>query len=291
MGDGPDAAVDTPPGEMPAACSACTSYGPVQKVGTVQTAALTQLSGIAASHRNPGVLFVHNDGARPEFFAVSEAGALLGQFTISGVTARDIEDIAVARCPTGVCVYLADIGNNLTPRPDFAILRTPEPAVMMNGGGAPVAVTGERLVFTYPDGAHNAETLLVDPATGSLYVINKLAAGMPSSVYRLPATFGAASAVATKIADLPVPAGGDEPATGGSAHPCGIGFLLRTYNTLYEFRIPAGTPFEDAFRATPMAVPAAQEQKSEGVTYSLDGRSYFTTSEGNSPPINRVSCR
>jgi hypothetical protein len=276
---------------MPAACSACAAYGPVQKVGMVQTGALNMLSGIAASHRNPGVLFVHNDGAQPEFFAVSEAGALLGTFTIGGVTARDVEDIAVGRCPTGLCVFLADIGNNVTPRPDFVILRTPEPAVAMNSGGAPVTVTGERLVFTYPDGLHNAETLLVDPATGSLYVISKLAAGMPSSVYRLPTTFGGASAVATKVADLTVPAAGDQPATGGDAHPCGTGFLLRTNTILYEFRIPAGAPFEDAFRATPMAVPSAQEQQGEGVTYSPDGRSYFTTSEGSSPPINRVSCR
>ena len=68
------------------------------------------------------------------------------------------------------------------------------------------------------------------------------------------------------------------------------GFLLRTNNTLYEFRIPVGTAFEEAFFATPVEVPVATEQQGEAVTYRPDGSGYYTTSEGSSPPINAVSC-
>ena len=65
---------------------------------------------------------------------------------------------------------------------------------------------------------------------------------------------------------------------------------MRTYNTLYEFRISAGAPFDSAFQASPIAVPVATETQGEAVAYGPDGLSYFTTGEGSMPAINRVAC-
>jgi hypothetical protein len=88
-----------------------------------------------------------------------------------------------------------------------------------------------------------------------------------------------------------VPLAGDQPATAADAHPCGTGFILRTGNAAYEFRIAASAPFEDAFRATPVAVPVAQELQSEGISYQPDGRGFYTNSEGAMQPIHRTACR
>jgi len=289
---GPDGnaadAAPAAPDQAPAACGICAAYAPAQMVGQVQDPQLNAVSGIASSWRNPGLLYVHNDRDRPEFAAVTEAGVVAGRFTLGGATVRDVEDIAVGRCPAGTCVHLADLGNNISPRPDFQILRVPEPALTA-GMVTTATLPAERLVFTYPDGPHNAESLLIDPGSGALYVITKVAAGARSTVYKLPA-FGAGGA-ATKIADLPVPTPADQPATAADAHPCGAGFLLRTNNTAYEFRVPTGSPLEDAFKATPTAVPVGNEQQSEGITYRPDGRGYYTTSEGARPPIHRVVCK
>ena len=93
-----------------------------------------------------------------------------------------------------------------------------------------------------------------------------------------------------KVADLPVPKATDRPATSASAHPCGAGFLLRTSNTLYEFRIAPGAPFDSAFQVTPATVPVASETQGEAVAYRADGRGYFTTGEGAMPALNRVDC-
>jgi hypothetical protein len=258
----------------------------------VQAPALDQLSGIAASHANPGVLFVHNDRGTPELWAVSETGELLATFMYTGALVRDVEDVAVGACPSGTCVYLADIGANLATRPDFTIVRFPEPTVAGNGTAAPVSVAVEKLVYTYPDGGqHNAESLLIDPRTGTLYIIDKVASGVPSTVYRLPGGFGGAPVVAVRVAELPVPMASDTPATAADAHPCGTGFILRTSNTAYEFRIAATAPFEEAFRATPVVVPVGQEQQGEGITYQPDGRGLYTTTEGPTPPIHRTGCR
>jgi len=296
---GADVAGEAPPvvtvdaaGDAASACGTCAAYGTPVVIGNVQAASFNALSSIAASWRNPGVLYVHNDRNTPQFFAVSEAGALLGTFSLSGATGEDFEDIEVAKCPMGTCVYLADIGGNIAPRTTYAVLRVAEPDVNV---ARPVAgttmVPSERFAFSYPDGAHNAESLIVDPNTGTVYLITKLNAGMRSSVYRFPALAAGSTATLVKVADLPVPAAGDQPATAASAHPCGAGFLLRTNNTLYEFRITPGAPFEDAFRATPAMVPVGTEVQGEGVAYRADGRGYYTTSEGNSPPIHRVLCR
>jgi hypothetical protein len=277
--------------EIPATCSPCTDYGPMSKLGNVMSDDLKSLSGIAVSRRNPGVLYVHNDGPQAVYFAINETGALLATFGVTGATVRDVEDIAVGPCPTGNCVYLADIGDNREPRPDYTILRMPEPPVDPNVPPAPTALTAERLLFRYPDGGHNAESLLVEPRTAALYVITKVDAGQRSAVYRLPAAFGATSAaVATKVTDLAVSDATSHPATGADAHPCGAGFLLRTKDTLFEFRIPVTAPFEEAFQATPVAVPIAKEEQGEAVAYSPDGRAYYMTSEGSTPPIHRAAC-
>jgi hypothetical protein len=285
-----DAAIDvgmTSP-DAALACQICTSYAAAEQVGQVQDPALDALSGIAASWRNPGTLYVHNDRDRPEFFAVTEAGVLAGRFMVTGAAVRDVEDIAVGACPAGTCVLLGDLGNNISPRTEFLILRVPEPRVpagMMTTGN----LVAEKLAFSYPDGPHNSESLMIDPGSGALYVITKVTAGQRSTVYKLPA-FGAGG-VASKLAELPVPAAGDQPATAADAHPCGAGFLLRTGNTAYEFRIPAGSPFESAFTVAPVSVPVGNEVQSEGITYRPDGRGYYTTSEGAKPPIHRVLCR
>jgi hypothetical protein len=281
-----------PTNDAPAGCSLCASYGPAEQAGRITTSTLNALSGIGASRRNAGVIYVHNDRNVAQFFAVSEAGALLGTFNVTGATVEDIEDVAVAHCPAGNCVYLADIGGNINPRTQFAVVRTAEPEVRVDMPGGTMSLAGERLVFAYPDGAnHNAESMFVDPNSDTIYVITKVAAGMPSAVYRFAATFGGGTLTAEKVADLTVPKSTDREASSASVHPCAPAFLLRTYNTLYEFRAPPGSALEAAFAATPTVVPVATETQSEGVTYRADGRGYFTTTEGSQPLINRVGCQ
>jgi hypothetical protein len=284
--DAPATAADAAAG-----CGACTAWGEPQLLGRIQAAGLNALSGMAASWRNPGVVYVHNDRDRPEFYAVSEAGALLGRFTLAGATVRDIEDMAVSRCPAGTCVYVADIGNNVSPRTEFAIYRAAEPAVDLAGPGGDASLPAERFAFSYADGAHNAESLLIEAATGSVYIITKEAAGAVSAAYRLETFEPGRSNRAVKVATLPVPAAGDQPATSANAHPCGAGFLLRTNNRLYEFRTPPGASLADALAVAPVAVPVGNEVQGEAVSYRPDGRGYYTTSEGAGPPLHRVTCR
>jgi hypothetical protein len=265
---------------------------PAERLGRIADGDLEALSGLAASRRNPGVLYVHNDREYPVLFAIAETGlAVLGELTLNGASVRDVEDVAVGRCPEGSCIYLADLGNNFNPRTEFAFYRTPEPHIDPGRGRLDLDLPAVRLPFRYEDAPHNAESLLVDPGSGEIYVITKEAAGQPSAVYRLQTLEPDRINVASRVAVLTVPRAVDLPATAASAHPCGAGFLLRTGNTLYEFRLPAGTPLGQAFSAMPVPVPVGEEVQGEAVSYRYDGRAYYTTSEGDMPPVHRVSCR
>ena len=275
------------------ACAICTDYAAPVLLANAGVSELANLSGAAVSHRNTGVIFAHNDGAEVDVYALGEDGKQLGRFTLPDAGAVDVEDMEVGPCPAGTCLYLGDIGGNRSSRTEYNVLRATEPEVSPAKPAGDVTLTFERFRFSYDDGAaHNAEGLMVDPQTGTAYVITKLSPGQASAAYRLPNPMVTGSVnTATKVADLPVPASSDKEATAASAQPCGGGFILRTYNTVYEFRIAAGAPFEDAFRATPVTVPAATETQSEAISYRPDGRGYITSGEGASAPIYQVLCR
>jgi hypothetical protein len=276
-----------------AACGRCAAYGTPTRTGQAP-AALDNLSGIAASWRNPGVLFAHNDMTQAHVFALGTDGHVLARFALTNAGAVDIEDIGVGPCPGGSCVYLADIGGNLSAsRVEFSIYRLTEPTVPSGGTTATTSVSFERFRFTYPDGAnHNAESLLVDPASGALYIITKVTDAQPSAAYALANPPSAnASNTLRKVADLTVPRPGDTPATSASAHPCGLGFLLRTNKVAYEFRIAAGAPFESAFGVAPVVVPTTTEPQSEAITYRADGQGYFTSGETAAAPLFTVTCQ
>ncbi|MEY4583055.1 MAG: hypothetical protein RL701_7758, partial [Pseudomonadota bacterium] len=256
-----DAAVQDA-GALPAECGHCKAYAAPMQTGMVEPAELSAVSGLATSRSQPEIVFVHNDHDRPVVYALDLAGRLHARITLEGAAATDIEDIAIGPCGAQTCVYLGDIGDNAAARNEYAVLRFTQPTVPTAPGTNALTASYERFRFTYEDGSHNAESLLVAP-DGALYIITKLApssggrvaATGVSSVYRLPAAMSTtAVARATKVATLTVPASGDLAASAAAAHPCGLGFVLRTYNRVYEFLTPQGANFEAAFAATPTVV-------------------------------------
>lgn len=262
----------------------CPVCEPFEQTGTLASAEEIEISGIVASVAHEGVFYVHNDsGDEPRFFAIDAAGAALATFTVTGAKAVDWEDLARAPCPTGTCLYLGDIGDNNAVRSDCAVYRVAEPAMI-----ASTMLAAEKLAFTYPDGPHNAETLLADPATGGLFIVTK-ALGV-SSVYAfpLPLTPGK-SVVLKKGGDLSLPI---MPAliTGGDVHPGGRGVLLRTYSDVWLFPQSKGMSVVDALLGTPCAEPAPIESQAEAIGWLASGAGYVTTSEGVNAPISRVKC-
>jgi hypothetical protein len=237
-------------------------------------------------------MYTHNDsGDTAHFFAMDENANVTAEMRLPGATAWDWEDIAVGPCPAGSCVYVADTGDNGDVRDHYTIYRVAEPDALP-ADGSPLSVSYEAFNFLYPDdkGRHNSEALLVHPQSGRLFVIIKMG-GRPA-VYEMPQPLVPGSQqTLIKVATLALPAG-DSIVTGGDFHPCGDRMLVRTTQSLYELSAP-GQGVDALFAATPVKVPVADEPQGEAVTYSLDGRRYFTSSEtGAQPqPVNSVTCQ
>jgi hypothetical protein len=256
----------------------------------IAPAVLPELSGLAASRRNPGVYWAHNDsGNALVLFGILETGEVVARYPLEGVAAQDVEDIAVGGCgpdaPAGAtCVVLADVGDNSVDRASVQLVRIPEPAAPGEGR---LQVTA--LPFTYPDGPHNAEALVVD-RRGNAYVITKTLTSL-GDVYRIEGLSTGRIGRAVKVAQLRAPSDKDRLTTAADLHPDGERMLLRTYGHVWELRAPGASRVEDLLSATPVEVPSAAELQGEAVAYSPEGKGYHTGSVGAGSKLHRVTCR
>ena len=290
--DGGMESPDAGPAVLPVgSCTFCSQWGGITDAGRLADTALVELSGLVASPSQPGIFFANNDsGDSARLFALLASGAALGHYTITGANAVDWEDLSIGPCPTGSCLFIADIGDNNRVREGYTVYRVPEPTVPAQPGFT-LHIASEALPFVYPDEAHNAEALVVHPVTGLIYVITKQGAGVPSRVYRYPTPLTpGVTATLEFVAEMKVPASSDLQLTGAALHPCGGALLVRTYNRVAELRIAPGDKWEKIFTQSAVTVPSVTEPQGEAVTYSHDGAAFYTASEHAGQNLNHTGC-
>ncbi len=273
----------------------CTAWLPAEEGAAVRDGSHTEISGLAASHRDPGLLWYHEDSGHPALlYATDTSGRDRGTFALAGVPNEDWEDLAVGPCPEGepacTCLYIADIGDNDLARGGGVVWRIPEPEPIDAGGRTQVGPV-DAVWFTFPDGEpHDAETLLVDPDTGALLLVTK---EHPARIYAFP---GEPPVAAPQDAPLVLEAGGTldlEAAgagalkpTGGVVSPAGIRAVLRTDEDLLLFTGIGSR----AFGADPDVLPVPPEGQGEAVAFLPDGQTMLLVSEGADPHLWSVTC-
>lgn len=264
-------------------------WGPPRILCDIADKRLAEASGIAESRRSPGLFFVHNDGGdSARFFAVGKDGATRFVVNVRGAADVDWEDIAAVRDTRGKpVVFLADIGDNTSVRKDLTIYEVPDPAPPRGKSGQTVTVAARAIRFRYPDGAHDAETLMAEPGARALYIVSKARKGETTGVYRLnPAAPGVQTAL--KIGELrfsdPLPIYPNM-ATGGDISADGSRMIVRTYQCAYEWRIPKGETLKRAIERPPEVTFLALEKQGESICYGLNGKAFYTTSEQRPTPI------
>ncbi|MCY1143151.1 hypothetical protein OWR29_34580 [Actinoplanes sp. Pm04-4] len=194
---------------------------------------------------------------------------------------RDTEDLGRAADGT---LWVADIGDNSESRSTVALWRL-----------APGAKTPTLYRLTYPDGAHDAEAVLIAP-DGAPVIVTK--SGGTAGLYE-PA--GALKRGGTtpmrKAGEVTVPLTstsnpfsflGRAVVTGGATSPEGRHVVLRTYADAFEYDVPDGDVIKALTTGKPKQIALPDEPQGESVTYSADGRSLLTVSESSgdgTPPV------
>lgn len=254
-----------------------------KQVGTVQTTLIAEASGIVASRKYPGVLWVHNDsGGSARVYAINPEGKLLGTYRIKEAHCRDWEDIAIGPGPDPQreYLYVGDIGDNRARRPSITVYRVPEPKIDPNHVLTEMEIgPADSIDLVYPDGSKDAETLMVDPLNGDIYIITKRE--LFCRVYLAPYPQSTKKrTVMNLVASLPWGL-----AVGGDISPDGKLVIIRGLFNASMWVRPKGKELWRAFRTKHFRLELMQEPQGEGICFDADGRGYFTIGEMQHPPI------
>jgi len=254
-------------------------FGGPFRVGTTPLATLPEVSGLVASTQTPGVLWMHNDsGDEPRIFAVLLPGRVAAVVRLLGSTHIDWEDMARGPGPVpGVSyLYLADIGDNSGRRGSIVIYRLRDPLVDTALRDARISIPAdsiERFVLRYPDGARDAEALLVDPRSGDIIIVTKRESRC--RVYSVSAPHVSGSErILRRDGDLP-----HQLITAGDVSDDGRRILLKNYHRIWMWQRDTTKPLTSAIVGTGTSVPYQPERQGEAVCFTASGDGYLTTSE------------
>lgn len=190
------------------------SPGPVF---TVQDPRIEESSGLV--DLGPLMVTTNDSGDTGIVYVLDDQGRTVG--TTRFGDSRDAESMAPAGDGE---VWVGDTGDNSRVRPDIVVHKVP-----VGRGDRTVTVPAYRM--SYPDGPHDAETLLAEPRTGRLYVVTKALFG--SAVYAAPRTLSADRVnPLTKVAGVSL-----TPTDGAFLHD-GKHVILRDYGSANLYTYP-----------------------------------------------------
>lgn len=260
-----------------------TTAVPGKKVCKVTDPKLDELSGIVATKSG----FIVIDDSTPladhkRIFYLNNACAITRSVRYGGNGPRDTEDMVLS--PDGKTLWIADIGDNDRTRATIGLWSMP-----VDGSSSP---TIHRL--SYPDGRHDAEALLLG-GDGTPIIVTK-EVGKPAGVYTPtgPLKTDNTVGVALKnVGQITVPPSdtsanafsrlGRGTIDGAAIAPGGGRVVLRTYTDALEWTVTGGDVLA-AIQGTPRVTPLPDEQLGEAITYSPDGKYFYTVSDMQGQP-------
>lgn len=288
------------------ATGACQAYDPGSLVGTFVDGRVAEASGVVASQINPGMYWTHNDsGNAAEIYAFTLDGTIVTSYSVGNATNIDFEDMAIAPCPPQVsssacsCIYIGDTGDNLAARPRKTVYVFPEPVTGQSETRTADAIA---LEFSYPADTTgtemhlDAETLIVDPRDGSIYIVSKETSMTRSRVFKFPVVDSNAPVTLTQVGEIVFNFGGSSGkfATGGDMASDGSRLVVRTLDHALEFKVdPALPPAEgvvQALKGTPLVIPLPTASQGEAIAYGPDALTLVAISENVPSPIHQISC-
>jgi hypothetical protein len=250
--------------------------------GKLANPLLEEVSGLVASQRYPNRLYVHTDsGGESAVFVLDTLGNELGRLELNGLKNRDWEDIAIGRGPNGSSyIYVAEIGDNEAKHEEIYLYRFAEPEQLQAIPSGAI----DQVKLKFPGGPKDAETLLADPITGSLFLVSKREP--KNALYQVPATaFDEGSATVEKVHEFDF-----NSSVAGDISKDGSQILIKTYLAVFYWKRTDKQSLVEALKAAPMRLPYVPEPQGEAIGFNFKGDAYFTLSEkrnGVTPTLYR----
>lgn len=296
--------IDAPPAQAGQGCKAWAE--PVAS-GTLDDEELSEISGLVASHQHQGVFWMHNDsGNKPRLYAVDQTGKRVATYKFKDVPEVDWEDIALAPCSAepglaSACLYVADTGDNEYKRSVYHVLRWAEPGKLPAPGTDDSKSVDpdkvEAFAFTYPDGPHNVEAMVVLPDT-RVVLLTKQDDGL-SKLYRVALQSGKVSQAellgVLEVRDPPLVDGLSLRVTAADLGEDGRSLLVRTYFRIFLFDLgkaltgPATEAAPVLLAAKPTLLQGAFEPQGEAIAWDTK-TGFWQVAEGVGATLFYVGC-
>ena len=253
--------------------NATYDFMPPKRLAELTHGKLSELSGLVASHKHPGMLWTHNDsGNGAEIFLV-DTTLNLKLTCILPAYNRDWEDIAVGPGPDPAksYVYVGDIGDNDAVYPLKYIYRFEEPDLTPNKIAKITSL--DTITFRLADGKKDSESLMIDPKNKSLYLVSKRE--KPVYLYELPFPQSTTDTlVAQKKISLPI-----TQIVSAGVSSKGDEILMKNYEHIYYWKVKQGETIEKALARIPNEVDYDPEPQGEAITWAANGSGFYTISE------------
>lgn len=268
------------------------SEKPAGKLGSSE---IKEASGLAASSRNSGFLWVVNDsGSKPELHLIETNGRYRGKTTLNSARNVDWEDLASFQFGGKPYLLAADTGDNESKRDSCTLYVLNEPELPADDRTLDHQSRVQwQIRFRYEDGPRDCESVAVDAASGKILLLSKRTE-VPF-VYELPLKPESDSKVLTarRIGKTSVqaPTGNRIPfanqPTGFDLTPDASMAAVVTYYGVFVFPRKPDEGWDAAFSRNPINLGPHQLPQAEAIAFSKDGASIFAVSEGSGTPIIR----
>lgn len=267
----------------------------VRVAALVNDTVLAEISGLAASHEHPGVLWVHNDSGDPAaIYAISEQGERLATVTVDGVSNIDWEDISSFTLKGKHYLLIADTGDNggIRQTLQLHVLREPKRLVDQS------LRTSWSITFRWPDGPRDCEAVAVDAAREQVLLFGKKR--VPPDMLTLPlrprkATLQVAQLVGS-LAGIAQPTPEDltlnpvygryrSQITAADVSPDGHRLAVLNYRAVYVYTRPGNTRWAQATAQPGVELHYPWLAQAEALGWQPDGKGLWISTERRPTPL------
>ena len=261
--------------------SQCPQISEGQEVGIVTDEEIDEASGLVASQVNPDAFWTLNDSGGPAcVYALASNGNLRHKLCLEGAHNYDWEAIATAPCQPNeddkMCLFIGDIGDNRYERSYIKVYKIAEPILTETLTGETSSRDWQVVKYTYPDHAHNAESMLIDTSTRQLVIPTK--SDPQAKVFTAPLDLddGATHTMEDTGIRLDL-----RLATDASTSADGQVIIIRMYQGAFLWPRKGGraSSIVDKLRTQECLVSVGMQRQGESVALNPSGTSYYTHSE------------